>query len=126
MEKIKLDELQLKVMKALWQLEEASVTQVLDLLSAEREFALTTISTILQRLHKRNMVDFRKEGRQYIYRPLISEKETQTSMTNNLIDKLFSGQSSVLVNHLLESSEFDPEELEQLKQLIEEAQKKKK
>ena len=124
MEMIKLDELQLKIMKVLWDFGEASVSQIQEALKEEREFAITTIGTILQRLHKKEIVAYRKEGRQYIYRPLISKKETQTSMASNLIDQLFKGKSSVLVNHLLESSEFEAEELERLKALIGEAQQK--
>ena len=124
MEKIKLDELQLKIMKVLWSLEKASVNQIQETLKVEREFAVTTINTVLQRLYKKGIVNFHKEGRQYIYKPMISEKETQTSMATNLVEQLFDGKSSVLVNHLLEENAFQAEELERLKKMIEEAQKK--
>lgn len=126
MEKIKLDELQLKIMKALWGLGEASVSQIQAFLKVERTFAITTISTVLQRLYKKEIVDFHKKGRQYIYKALISEKETQASMANNLVDQLFDGKSSILVNHLLEADAFETEELERLKKLIEAAQKRQK
>lgn len=128
MEKIKLDDLQLKIMKVLWKNGELGVSQVQDHLkqNEDREFAITTINTILQRLYKKGIVNYRKAGRQYIYRAEVSEKETQTSMTSSLIDKLFKGKSSVLVNHLLESSEFEAGELERLKQMIDAAQQKKK
>ncbi len=128
MEKIKLDDLQLKIMKVLWKYGELGVSQVQDYLKQEeeREFAITTINTILQRLYKKGIVNFWKNGRQYIYRAEVSEKETQTSMTSSLIDKLFKGKSSVLVNHLLESREFEAGELEKLKGLIDAAQQKKK
>ncbi len=124
MEKIKLDDLQLKIMKILWELEEASVGQIQESLKAERSFAITTISTVLQRLHKRAIVTYRKEGRQYIYKANITEKETQNSMTNSLVEKLFDGKSSVLVNHLLEEDAFGIDELDQLKKMIEEAKKR--
>ncbi len=128
MEKIKLDDLQLKIMKVLWTNGELGVSQVQGHLkqNEKREFAITTINTILQRLYKKGIVNYRKDGRQYIYRAEVSEKETQTSMTSSLIDKLFKGKSSVLVNHLLESSEFEAGELERLKQMIDAAQQKKK
>ncbi len=126
MEKIKLDELQLKIMKVLWDRNEASVGDIQEVLQTERKFAITTISTVLQRLYKRGVVTYSKKGRQYIYRALISERETQTSMTSNLVDQLFDGKSSVLVNHLLEASEFEADELEQLKKMIEAAQQRKR
>jgi len=126
MEKIKLTDLELKIIKVLWDLGEASVAQIQAALKAEREFAITTISTVLKRLKDKHAVDFHKEGRQFIYSTLISEKETQASMTNNLVDQLFDGKSSVLVNHLIEEDAFEAEELERLKKLIEEAQKRQK
>lgn len=126
MEKIKLTDLELKVIKVLWDLDEASVYQIQESLKAEREFAVTTISTVLVRLKKKGTVDSRKEGRQLIWKALISEKETQASMANSLVDQLFDGKSSVLVNHLLEEEAFEAEELERLKKLIEEAQKRQK
>ena len=124
MDKIKLDDLQLKIMKVLWDLGEASVGQIQESLKSERTFAITTISTVLQRLHKRDIVTFHKEGRQYIYKANITEKETQSSMTSSLVEQLFGGKSSVLVNHLLEADSFETDELDKLKKMIEEAQKR--
>lgn len=127
MEKIKLDDLQLRIMQVLWKMGEAGVSDIQEKLKIEeeRELAITTLNTVLQRLYKRGIVNYRKAGRQYIYRAEISEKETQSSMTSTLIDRLFKGKSSVLVNHLLESSAFDSEELEELKRKIAVAQQKK-
>lgn len=123
---IKLDELQLKIMKVLWENGEASVGLIQETLKSERTFAITTISTVLQRLYKKEIVAYYKEGRQYIYTPKISEQETQSSMTNNLVDQLFDGKSTVLVNHLLEADTFEADELEALKKMIEDAQKRNK
>ena len=127
MEKIKLDDLQLRIMQVLWSKGEAGVRDIQEHLKRkeDRELAITTLNTVLQRLYKRGIVNYRKEGRQYIYRAEVTEKETQSSMASSLINKLFKGKSSVLVNHLLESSAFDSDELEELKQKIAAAQKKK-
>ncbi len=123
-EQIKLDELQLKVMNVLWELGEASVSEIQSALEKQRSFASTTIATVLQRLHKRNIVSYRKLGRQYIYKAEISKDQTRRSMASRLVDQLFSGKSSVLVNHLLEEGSFEADELSELKQLIEQAQKR--
>lgn len=127
MEKLKLDDLQLKIMQALWREGEIGVSDIQEQLKArdDRELAITTLNTVLQRLYKRGIVNYRKEGRQYIYRAEVTEKETQSSMTSSLVDRLFKGKSSVLVNHLLESSAFDNDELEELKRKIAAAQQKK-
>lgn len=116
--KIKLDDLQIAIMKVLWSRGEATVVQVKDALMEERELAATTIGTMLSRLEKKGVVDHRAEGRLYIYRPLITEGETKKSMVSILINQLFQGESSGLVNHLIKESEFDKDELQKLKELI--------
>lgn len=116
MKKVKLDELQLKIMRVLWQKDEATVVQIREAL--HRNYAVTTIGTILTRLKKRNIVDYKKHGRQYVYRPLITEDTVQSSMVNTLVEQLFEGNSSNLVNHLLKQSEFDATQLEELRSLI--------
>ena len=125
MKKIHLTNLELKVMEAIWRLGEASVAQVQEFLQEPaKTYGITTISTILKRLHEKEAVGFRKVSRQYIYHSRISEKDTKTSMASDLVDQLFGGKSSVLVNHLLESESFDPDELEQLQAMIDKARKK--
>ena len=126
MEKTHLSNLELKVMEAIWRLEEASVNQIQEFLQkTDKVHGITTISTILKRLQNKGAVDFRKAGRQYIYRSLLPEKGTKSSMANDLVNQLFGGRTSVLVDHLLESDSVDPDELEQLQAMINEARKKR-
>ncbi len=120
---MKLDDLQLAVMKALWKLGRATVAQVRDELEkAHRELAITTIGTVLSRLEKKGAVDHQTEGKQYIYQPLISEGDTRQSMLGTLIDQFFGGSTNALVNHLVNENEFDKIELEKIKKLLDSEQ----
>ena len=125
MKKIKLDKLQLDVMQALWKKGEATVAEVQEFLKTEKDLAITTIGTILSRLEKKNVVAHRVAGRKYIFRALVSEKDTKRSMVSSLINELFQGNSGSLVNHLLEESELDAQDLEKLKVLIEKSEQRK-
>ncbi|MCU0451342.1 MAG: BlaI/MecI/CopY family transcriptional regulator [Bernardetiaceae bacterium] len=122
---MKLDELQLAIMRALWRLGTASVTQVRDELATQdgRDLAPTTVGTVLARLEKKGVVAHATEGRQYIYRPLVSENATGRSQLTALINNFFGGSSASLVNHLLSEREFDATELADLKRLLDEAKK---
>lgn len=121
----KLDQLQLLIMRVLWQKGEATVLEVQEELKKHKKFAPTTIGTILSRLYKKKLVSYRTVGRQYVYKPLITEKDTQNSMVSNLVDQLFQGNPAQLVNHLLSETQFDSQELKELKQLIEQNKKLK-
>lgn len=116
---MKLDDLQLAVMKALWKLGEASVSQVREELQKEsRDLAITTIGTVLTRLEKKGAVSHTAEGKQYVYKSLISEGDTRKSMLGTLVEQFFGGSPKALVNHLVNESEFDKKELEELKKLL--------
>jgi predicted transcriptional regulator len=125
MQKIKLDDLQIAVMRVLWQLGEATVTQVQEALKDRRDLAITTIGTILSRLEKKGAVQHRTEGKKYIYEPLVSEAETRQTMLSSLINQMFQGKTSSLVNHLIKESEIDADELEELKKIIAQAESEK-
>ena len=117
--------LQLAVMRVLWERGEARVTEVHEVLAADRSIAPTTVSTLLTRLEKRGLVDHRTEGRQYVYRALKTEEEISRSMVIELTDNLFRGDASELMAHLLREREMAPGDLEHIKRLIEEKEREK-
>ena len=124
--KIKLDDLQFNIMKVLWKKGQASVSSVRDALKAEKNLAITTIGTVLSRLEKKNLVEHTKEGRQYIYRPLITEGQARNSMTSRLINQLFKGDPGFLINHLINQNDFEEDELSELEQKIQEYKESKR
>jgi len=105
-------------MRVLWDAGEATVAGVRDALSDERDRALTTIATMLSKLEKRGEVAHRTEGRQFVYRPLVSEAEVTRSMVQELTNLIFDGDASALVSHLLSEHEIDADELARLKALL--------
>ena len=114
-----LGELQLATMRVLWQQGEATVAQVHEALHGERSRALTTIATMLTKMEKKGVVAHRLEGRQFVYRPTVSEVAVQRSMVSELTAQLFEGDATALVNHLLSEREVDAAELGALLEKIE-------
>jgi predicted transcriptional regulator len=115
---VSLSELQLAVMRVLWSCGEASTADVADGLRAERPLAHTTVATLLTRLEKRGLLASRREGRQLVYRPLVSESQVQRSMVSGLVSSLFGGDARALVSHLLREDEIAPSDLEQMRALL--------
>ena len=120
----KLGDLQHAILRVLWQKREATVVEVLEALSDERDRALTTIATMLTKMEKRRLVAHRSEGRQFVYRPLVSESQVRRSMIAELTSRLFAGDTTALVSHLLEEHEIDATEVERLRALIAEQGKR--
>ena len=114
-----LTKLQLAVLQALWQKGEATVGEVHAALARERRLAVTTVATLLSRLEKQRLLTHRSEGRQFVYRPLVSEDEMRTSMLSDVTKRLFGGDVTAVVSHLLASGDVKRGDLERVKALIE-------
>lgn len=103
--KTQLSDLQLAVMRVLWQRGEAATAEVVADLAAERGLAHTTVATLLTRLEKRGVVAQRRDGRSWIYSARLSEAEVQRSMVADLVASLFAGDSTALLAHLVSADE---------------------
>ena len=116
-----LTEHQLSILHIRWECGEATTQEVHATMSEGRGLALTTVATLLSRLEKRGVLSHRKEGRQYVYRALVTEKEVRHSKVRELTATLFEGDPSALVRHLVRAHEVARAELERPVDMIEEA-----
>jgi BlaI family transcriptional regulator, penicillinase repressor len=109
---------QLAVLRVLWERAEATVAQVQGALLADRPLAATTIATLLSRLEKRGIVAYRIEGRQYVYRAVLSENDARQHALGEVTKGLFEGDIATMVSQLLSSHELRPGDLARVKALI--------
>lgn len=117
-----LTELQLALMRVLWERREATVIEVQEAVEPERRLAQSTVATLLSRLEKRGVLSHRVEGRQFVYRAVVSEAEVRRSMVRELgalTRRLFQGDVAALVSHLLTAQDVAPGDLSRVKALIE-------
>jgi predicted transcriptional regulator len=121
----RLGDLQLRIMKILWQHGERSVGDVYDVIRKERDLAYTTIATMLRKMEARGLVKHRAEGRAFLYRAAVDSQSVTRGMSEHLVDRLFEGSLTDLVCHLLSTREVSREELARIEKLIAERKKAK-
>ncbi len=114
----KLPTVQLAIMQALWRRGQATVAEVRQELEPGRPLAYTTIATMLTKMERKGLVDHRRDGRTFIYRPLVERDQVRGSMVADLVERLFAGDVTELVSHLLDECDVSAAELSKLKQLI--------
>ena len=119
----RLGDLQLRILKVLWDRREATVADVLEVVSDHTELAYTTVATMLRKMEVRGLVAHRAEGRVFIYTANVAKEDVSHGMTSQLVDRLFKGSLLEAVNHLLTSREVSRDELRQLEKLIAERKK---
>lgn len=93
--------LELDCMNMLWPMGEATVRDIRDRLAPRRTRAYTTIMTIMDRLARKGVVERRKIGRAYIYRPRLSAEEARAQALGQVIEGFFGGSKEALLAHLV-------------------------
>ena len=116
--RVKLAELQLAIMQVLWESDEATVAEVRTALEPDRSLAHTTIATMLTKMEAQDYVTHRNEGRVNVYRARLKQDAVSQTMVSDLADRLFQGDLTQMVSHLLAGTDVTPEELGRLKKLI--------
>jgi BlaI family penicillinase repressor len=114
-----LTDLQIAIMRVLWDRRQATVAEIHDALRAERGLALTTVATMLSRLEKRGVVSHETRARQFIYQPAITEADVRRTMVSELTEKLFDGDVTALMSHLLSNREIDAGDLARIRAMLE-------
>jgi len=118
-DKDSLTDLQLAVMKALWTLGPATVAEVTSAMTEDgRTLAPTTVATLLQRLAKQGWVAHEKDGRQFVYRSEVPEKEVAGGMLRRVLAGFFGGKASALTAHLLASEDVSAEDWDEIRKLV--------
>ena len=120
----RIGDLELAIMRVLWDLREATVNDVHQALYDDRGLAPTTIATMLKKMEEKGVIAHRAEGRKFIYRPTMSEDQVTRSMVSDLTKRLFAGKPMALVTHLISRHEIDPDELSELERMIARAKQK--
>ena len=117
--KDQLASLQLAIMHALWERGTATVAEVREALAAGgRELAYTTVATMLIKMERKGHVTHKTEGRVHVYRPKLAQEQVSRSMVADLAERLFGGDVTLMVSHLLDGCEVTQDELNRLKALI--------
>ena len=115
-----LTETELELMTLLWKLGEGTVNDVIDELPAQRRLAYTSVSTMLRILEQKEFVASRKAGRGHVYVPKIPKSQYEETSTRDLVDRVFEGDASSLVRRLIEKGGLSREDLDGIRELLEE------
>jgi predicted transcriptional regulator len=117
---------QVEILRVLWQRSEATVLEIQQALRPERPLAATTIATLLSRLERRGLVTYRTEGRQFVYRAVLQERDAQQHALVEITQGLFAGDIATMVSQLLSSDEVRPGDLARVRALIDEKEQELK
>jgi predicted transcriptional regulator len=115
---------ELDIMSVLWELGEATVTEVRDRI--DPGLAYTGVSSMIRTLELKGYVSHKRgEGRTHIYFPLIEPEAAGQSALARVLDKVYGGSPIKLLAHLVEQRRLSDKELERMRELLEQPKKKR-
>lgn len=108
------------VMEALWTRHPMTADEVVAALSAREQWQEPTIKTLLNRLLKKGAIRAEKEGRRYLYAPVLRREDWVLGESQGLLERLFDGRVAPLVAHFSAQRKLSPEDVAELRRLLEE------
>jgi len=112
-----LTEAELPIMEILWNKGSAVVTDVVAGLSTS-SVAYNTVLTTLRILERKGYVRHTKEGRAFVYHPVVERGEASRKAVRNLMKRFFQDSPELLILNVLEDEQLDEMELDRLKRLV--------
>lgn len=109
---------EMEVARILWEIGSAGVREVFEALSASRDMDYSTVQTYLRRLEIKGYASSKLKGRVRVYSPKGKSLTVIRDTVNDLVDRLFGGDSLPLVRHLIEDRGMTPKEIHELKVLL--------
>ena len=114
---------ELAILRVLWERGPSTVREVHAALAGSRETGYTTTLKLMQIMAEKNLVTRDESTRTHVYKARWSQGHTQRQLVSDLMDRAFGGSAAQLVQQALSAHSTSVEELEQIRQLIEEARK---
>ena len=109
---------ELEVLKILWQHAPQTANQVVEALADASQWHEKTVKTLLNRLVNKGAVSFEKDGRAYLYAPVLQQQDYQHKESQSFIARVFAGRIAPLVAGFAASKTLQATDIDELKQLI--------
>jgi predicted transcriptional regulator len=113
------------LLKALWEIKEGAVSDILDSLTDPKP-AYNTVATVIKVLEKKGYVSHKTYGKTNVYFPVVTKKDYAQYVMKNTFKSLFNGSLNQMVSSFVKSREVSLTELEELKEMLEKEIKNKK
>jgi BlaI family transcriptional regulator, penicillinase repressor len=113
-----LTEAELRIMDVLWRKGSGTVQQVLDSITQKPALAYNSVLTTIRILERKGYLKHLKDGRAYVYTPLVGRKEATRSEIRHLVSRFFKNSHEELVLNLLEDQGIGSEEIGRLREML--------
>jgi len=116
----RISEAEYAVMEILWEDAPATASQIAEQLEDSRDWSLQTVKTLLSRLATKGAINHERDGRRFLYMPVLRKSDYVGSESERLVDRLFGGRVGPLFAHLAKDEKLSKEDIAEIEALIRE------
>lgn len=113
-----ISEAEFQVMKIVWEHAPVSTNQVTEYLTRTTKWSPKTIQTMLKRLVQKKALTYDKEGRVFIYKPLIGQQDYVNQESRHFLQRFYNGNLVSMMTVFLDMEELSQQEVDELKELL--------
>jgi predicted transcriptional regulator len=113
-----------KILRVIWEWKSATVREVFNHLSENEEIGYTTVLKLMQIMTDKGLLKRDTSVKPQVYRAAVPQKKTQGMLLNDLLDRAFSGAPGPLVLQALSMKKSSPEELRQIREMLDKLEDK--
>ena len=107
-----------KIMEVLWDHAPRTMSEITKALEPTTGWTRHTVITLLKRMQEKGTVAVDESGDVKRYSPLMTQEEASAQQTKKLLDHVFSGRASLLINHLVDSGKITLKEMDELMDMM--------
>ncbi len=116
----RISETEWEVMRVVWAQAPCSAGQIIETLTRrDPTWHPRTVKAFLSRLVGKKALGFRKEGRAYLYRPLVREEDCVDAASESFLKRVFGGSLKPMLAHFVEREKLSEEEIRELRRVLE-------
>ena len=107
-----------EVMKIVWKSAPINTNEITERLLKTTSWSAKTIQTLIKRLVTKGALTYEKQGRVFVYTPLVEENEYISQQSNSFIKRFYDGDISAMLSSYLENNQLSETELNHLRSLL--------
>ena len=113
-----ISEAEFKVMKVIWKYAPISTNEITDRLTKSTSWSPKTIQTLIKRLVTKKVLSYEKQGRVFVYTPLVNEKDYVSQESRSFLQRFYGGNIATMLSAYIENERLSRTEIDSLRSLL--------
>ena len=113
-----ISEAEFKVMKVIWKYAPISTNEITDRLTKSTSWSPKTIQTLIKRLVTKKVLSYEKQGRVFVYTPLVNEKDYVSQESRSFLPRFHDGNIATMLSAYIENERLSKSEIDSLRSLL--------